>query len=75
MGEHPKLHLKGFTGVLQADPCSGFNDLYQGPRILEAGRWAHVRQERSGSNASCGSGRRGPGDETSISQRVNTTSL
>ena len=29
-GEHPKLHLKGFTGVLQADAYSGFNDLYDG---------------------------------------------
>jgi hypothetical protein len=44
-GEHPKLHLKGFTGVLQADAYSGFNDLYQGTRILEAGCWAHVRRK------------------------------
>lgn len=44
-GEHPKLHLKGFTGVLQADAYSGFNDLYPGGRILEAGCWAHVRRK------------------------------
>jgi transposase len=44
-GEHPKLHLKGFTGVLQADAYAGFNDLYEGTRILEAGCWAHVRRK------------------------------
>ena len=44
-GEHPKLHLKGFIGVLQADAYSGFNDLYPGGRILEAGCWAHVRRK------------------------------
>jgi transposase len=44
-GEHPKLHLKGFTGVLQADAYAGFNDLYEGTRILEASCWAHVRRK------------------------------
>jgi len=44
-GEHPKLHLKGFTGVLQADAYAGFNDLYDRGCILEAGCWAHVRRK------------------------------
>jgi hypothetical protein len=44
-GEHPQRHLKNFTGVLQADAYSGFNDLYEGTRILEAGCWAHVRRK------------------------------
>src|SRR3970282_2206945 len=39
-GEHPKEHLKLFTGILQADAYAGFGHLY-GERIREAACWAH----------------------------------
>jgi len=42
-GEHPKVHLKPFTGILQADAYSGFGHLY-GERIQEAACWAHARR-------------------------------
>jgi len=42
-GEHPKVHLKPFTGILQADAYSGFGHLY-GKRIQEAACWAHARR-------------------------------
>ena len=42
-GEHPKEHLKPFTGILQADAYSGFGHLY-GERIQEAACWAHARR-------------------------------
>ncbi|MFW5833637.1 MAG: IS66 family transposase [Pseudomonadota bacterium] len=40
-GEHPRAHLQGFTGILQADAYSGFAKLYEAmpgmtPRIREA---------------------------------------
>lgn len=44
-GEHPVEHLKDFTGVLHADGYAGFNDLYEGGRIVEAACWAHVRRK------------------------------
>ncbi len=44
-GEHPRAHLKGFAGVLQADAYAGFDELYVDGRILEAGCWAHVRRK------------------------------
>lgn len=31
-GEHPAIHLKGFTGFLQADGYAGFEALYDGAR-------------------------------------------
>jgi transposase len=31
-GEHPGVHLKHFTGILQADGYAGFDRLYQGGR-------------------------------------------
>jgi len=34
-GEHPKVHLKPFTGILQANAYAGFGHLY-GERIREA---------------------------------------
>jgi transposase len=43
-GEHPRNHLAGFHGVLQADAYAGFEPLY-GQRIQEAGCWAHVRRK------------------------------
>jgi transposase len=42
-GERPKRHLASFTGVLQADAYSGFDQLY-GERIQEAACWAHARR-------------------------------
>ena len=42
-GEHPKVHLKPFTGILQADAYSGFGHFY-GERIQEAACWAHARR-------------------------------
>lgn len=44
-GEHPARHLKKFTGVLQADAYSGYNALYEGGRIVEAGCWSHARRK------------------------------
>jgi transposase len=44
-GEHPKQHLSGFTGILQADGYAGFHHLYEGGRIQEAACWAHVRRK------------------------------
>jgi transposase len=47
--EHPARHLAGFTGILQADAYSGYNELYdparlQGP-ITPALCWAHARRQ------------------------------
>ena len=47
--EHPVRHLHGFTGILQADAYSGYNELYdparaQGP-ITSALCWAHARRQ------------------------------
>ena len=47
-GEHPKTHLAGYSGILQADAYAGFNDLYVSLRkpepLAEAGCWAHGRR-------------------------------
>ena len=47
-GEHPKTHLAGYSGILQADAYAGFNDLYAPLRkpepLVEAGCWAHGRR-------------------------------
>jgi transposase len=47
--EHPSRHLCSFTGILQADAYSGYNELYdpsrvQGP-ITAALCWAHARRQ------------------------------
>ena len=44
-GEHPRRHLHGFRGVLQADGYAGFEKLYETGRIEEAACWAHVRRK------------------------------
>jgi len=44
-GEHPRTHLKNFRGVIHADGYAGFNELFAGGRIVEAGCWAHVRRK------------------------------
>ena len=43
-GEHPRQHLKSFTGALQADAYAGFHHLY-GNHIYEAACWAHARRK------------------------------
>jgi transposase len=44
-GEHPKQHLQGFQGTLQADGYAGFNHLYAEGGLQEAFCWAHVRRK------------------------------
>ena len=48
-GEHPAMHLKDFSGVLQADAYAGFDALYRNDRkpgvIIEAACWAHARRK------------------------------
>ena len=39
------LHLRHFSGILQADGYAGFHHLYEGGRIIEAACWAHVRRK------------------------------
>jgi transposase len=45
--EHPARHLHGFTGILQADAYSGYNELYSRPEgpITAALCWAHARRQ------------------------------
>jgi transposase len=47
--EHPKAHLAGWRGILQADAYGGYGDLYAADRrpgpILEASCWAHSRRK------------------------------
>jgi transposase len=48
-GEHPERHLKGWSGLLQADAYSGYNRLYaperKPGRIVEALCWSHARRK------------------------------
>lgn len=44
-GEHPKQHLRNFSGILQADAYAGFHHLYEDGRIQEAACWAHLRRK------------------------------
>jgi len=44
-GEHPKEHVSKFTGTLQADGYAGYDQVYEGGRIQEAGCIAHVRRK------------------------------
>jgi hypothetical protein len=34
-GEHPRVHLNDFCGVIHADGYAGFNKLFAGGRIVE----------------------------------------
>ena len=47
--EHPRRHLAGYGGILQADAYAGFNELYAAGRkpgpITEAACWAHGRRK------------------------------
>ena len=57
-GEHPRAHLAGFTGILQADGYAGFAQLYTGNRILEAACLAHARRKFSHDHLSSKKGMR-----------------
>jgi transposase len=43
-GEHPRAHLKGFSGTLQADAYGGWKQIYASGAVLEAACWAHARR-------------------------------
>jgi transposase len=47
--EHPTRHLEAFTGILQADAYSGYNELYGASRsqgaITSALCWSHARRQ------------------------------
>ena len=45
-GQHPRIHLAGFTGTLHADGYAGFDRLFEGGRIQEAACWAHCPESR-----------------------------
>lgn len=42
-GEHPRAHLSGFSGILQADAYGGWGGLYSSG-VTEAACWAHARR-------------------------------
>ena len=48
-GEHPRSHLAGWSGILQADAYGGYGELYDARRqpapVLEAGCFAHARRK------------------------------
>ncbi|EUC12582.1 IS66 family transposase [Paraburkholderia hospita] len=44
-GEHPQTHLKDFKGILQADAFAGYNEIYDGGDVREAGCMAHARRK------------------------------
>ena len=44
-GVHPQRHLASFSGILQADAYSGFNELFRDGSIREAACWAHARRK------------------------------
>jgi transposase len=54
-GEHPQAHLKDFRGVIHAGGYPGFNELFAGGRIVEAGCWAHMRRKFFDVHAATGS--------------------
>jgi transposase len=54
-GEHPQAQLRDFRGVIHADGYAGFNELFVGGRIVEAGCWAHVRRKFFDVHAATGS--------------------
>lgn len=48
-GQHPRAHLQGWTGIMQADAYAGYSELYEPRRkpapIIEAGCWSHARRK------------------------------
>ncbi len=43
--ERPRTHLRGFSGILQADAYAGYDALYRDGTIVEAACWAHARRK------------------------------
>lgn len=43
--EGPAQFLKDFAGVLQADAYGGYDGIYAGGKVTEAGCWAHARRK------------------------------
>ncbi len=44
-GEHPRRHLEGFKGALQADAYAGLHHIYGDGTIYEVSCWAHARRK------------------------------
>lgn len=44
-GEHPRGHLKDYTGFLHADGYAGYEKLYQKEAIVEVACMAHIRRK------------------------------
>lgn len=48
-GEHPRGHLDGYAGILQADAYAGYNELFRADRVpgpaVKALCWAHARRK------------------------------
>ncbi len=61
-GKYPQTHLKGFKGILQADAFAGYNAVYDGGDLREAGCMAHYLElsfmRRNGCAAASGLGQR-----------------
>lgn len=43
--ERPRVHLNGYSGILQADAYSGYDSLYRDGTIIDAACWAHARRK------------------------------
>ena len=43
-GEHPRAHLREFSGTLQADAYAGYGTVYEGGRVKESACMAHIRR-------------------------------
>lgn len=44
-GEWPKRFLQGFAGTLQVDGYAGYNTVFAGDKVIEAGCLAHARRQ------------------------------
>jgi hypothetical protein len=48
-GTEARLNGGGWTGIMQADACAGYNELYKARRrsapIIEVGCWSHARRK------------------------------
>ena len=44
-GKHPKAHLAGFAGYLQADAYAGYDQVFADGRVLELACCAHARRK------------------------------
>ena len=43
--EHPREHLRGFKGILQADAYAGYGEIYRDGQVIEAACMAHARRK------------------------------